>query len=85
MSTSDTDEVPSSARNIIMCFDGTKESFGPDPFTNVLRFYQLLERHNDSQLIYYQRKLLKVNSETDALTSFNSWDWNSSSCEKGNF
>lgn len=65
----ETDELPSSARNIVMCFDGTAEKFGPDPFTNVLRFYQLLERHTGDQMIYYQRIRIKITQNmTDLLT-----------------
>lgn len=39
-------------KNIILCFDGTNENFGPHPSTNVLKIYQLLD--NNSQLCYYQ-------------------------------
>lgn len=35
-----------------MCFDGTSENFGPDPFTNVLKIYRLID--TNSQLCYYQ-------------------------------
>ncbi|CCK71114.1 uncharacterized protein KNAG_0G00570 [Huiozyma naganishii CBS 8797] len=40
------------AKNIIMCFDGTKENFGPQPFSNVLKLYQMLDA--SKQLCYYQ-------------------------------
>lgn len=39
-------------KTIILCFDGTCENFGPDPFTNVLKIYRLLDTR--SQLCYYQ-------------------------------
>lgn len=32
----------SSGKNIILCFDGTRENFGPQPFTNILKLYNLL-------------------------------------------
>lgn len=50
------DQISSPSRNIILCFDGTAEQFGPDPFTNVLKFYRLLDHHSPHQIIYYQRK-----------------------------
>ncbi|AQZ15478.1 YEL023C [Zygosaccharomyces parabailii] len=44
-----------SGKNIVLCFDGTCENFGPEPITNVLKLYQLLENQDDSvQLCYYQ-------------------------------
>lgn len=43
-------------KNIILCFDGTSEKFGPDPFSNVLKFFRMLDRTKyDQQLVYYQR------------------------------
>lgn len=39
-------------KNIILCFDGTKENFGPQPYTNVLKIYRLLDTTN--QICYYQ-------------------------------
>ncbi|KOG99922.1 uncharacterized protein DI49_1369 [Saccharomyces eubayanus] len=42
-------------KNIILCFDGTRENFGPQPFTNILKLYRLLENSDDSeQVCYYQ-------------------------------
>jgi uncharacterized protein (DUF2235 family) len=38
-------------RNIVLCFDGTNNKFGPTN-TNVVKLYTLLDRH--SQLCYYQ-------------------------------
>lgn len=44
-------------KNIVMCLDGTNETFGPAPHTNVLRLFKLLERADPaSQISYYQRK-----------------------------
>lgn len=43
-------------KNIILCFDGTSEEFGPGPFTNVLKFFRMLDRtHDEKQIVYYQR------------------------------
>ncbi|SMN21183.1 similar to Saccharomyces cerevisiae YEL023C Putative protein of unknown function [Maudiozyma saulgeensis] len=39
-------------KNIVLCFDGTKENFGPQPYTNVLKIYRLLDTTN--QVCYYQ-------------------------------
>ncbi|RCK58121.1 hypothetical protein Cantr_06383 [Candida viswanathii] len=44
----------SQTKNIVMCFDGTENEFGPQPFTNVLKIFRMLERDNLNQLCYYQ-------------------------------
>ncbi|CAL9738153.1 hypothetical protein MOSE0_N04478 [Monosporozyma servazzii] len=54
-------------KNIIMCFDGTSENFGPDPFTNVLKMYRLID--TNSQLCYYQPG---IGSSSD-FDSVNTW------------
>ncbi|AMD20608.1 HDL136Cp [Eremothecium sinecaudum] len=42
-------------KNLVLCFDGTDNTFGPDPFTNVLKIFRMLESNNDgSQMCYYQ-------------------------------
>lgn len=42
-------------KNIILCFDGTRENFGPQPITNVLKLYQVLDNNDDQiQMCYYQ-------------------------------
>ncbi|QLG71328.1 hypothetical protein HG535_0B03670 [Zygotorulaspora mrakii] len=42
-------------KNLVLCFDGTRENFGPQPITNVLKIYQMLENDNsDIQVCYYQ-------------------------------
>ncbi|CAR30824.1 hypothetical protein ZYGR_0P01260 [Zygosaccharomyces rouxii] len=44
-----------SGKNIVLCFDGTCENFGPNPITNVLKIFQLLETQDDKiQMCYYQ-------------------------------
>lgn len=40
-------------KNIVLCFDGTNENFGPQPSTNVLKIFKLLEK-SDNQVCYYQ-------------------------------
>lgn len=43
------------SKNIILCFDGTRENFGPQPITNVLKLYQILDNNDDKiQMCYYQ-------------------------------
>lgn len=39
-------------KNIVLCFDGTRENFGPKPYTNVLKIYRLLDTVD--QVCYYQ-------------------------------
>ncbi|EJS44106.1 YEL023C [Saccharomyces arboricola H-6] len=54
---SNIDSAPCSSfgKNIILCFDGTRENFGPQPFTSILKLYRLLENSDDSkQICYYQ-------------------------------
>ncbi|SCV05006.1 LANO_0G16424g1_1 [Lachancea nothofagi CBS 11611] len=42
-------------RKIILCFDGTDGNFGPQPFTNVLKIYRMLDTSDENlQLCYYQ-------------------------------
>ncbi|AAS52619.2 AEL066Cp [Eremothecium gossypii ATCC 10895] len=42
-------------KNLVLCFDGTDQNFGPDPFTNVLKIFRMLESNDDSiQMCYYQ-------------------------------
>lgn len=39
-------------KNIILCFDGTDNKFGPAPYSNVLKLFRMLDK--ESQLCYYQ-------------------------------
>lgn len=42
-------------KNLVLCFDGTRENFGPRPITNVLKLYQILKNDDDKiQMCYYQ-------------------------------
>ncbi|CAI4059985.1 hypothetical protein SKDZ_05G0450 [Saccharomyces kudriavzevii ZP591] len=51
----DSSSHSSFGKNIILCFDGTRENFGPQPFTNILKLYRLLENSDESkQICYYQ-------------------------------
>ncbi|GAV54393.1 hypothetical protein ZYGR_0AL01250 [Zygosaccharomyces rouxii] len=57
MSTSESYSVREQAygKKIVLCFDGTCENFGPNPITNVLKIYQLLETQDEKmQMCYYQ-------------------------------
>ncbi|KAG5358828.1 hypothetical protein CKK34_5122 [Yarrowia sp. E02] len=41
-------------KNIILCLDGTSNSFGAGPETNVLKLFRMLEKDSPNQLVYYQ-------------------------------
>jgi uncharacterized protein (DUF2235 family) len=41
-----------SPRNLVLCFDGTNNQFGPKN-TNVIRLVQLLDRLSTKQRLYY--------------------------------
>ena len=46
-------------RRIILCFDGTGNHFqGNESDTNIVKIYQMLDRHQEGQFHYYQRKLI---------------------------
>lgn len=40
------------SKNIVLCFDGTENQFGPLPYTNVLKVFKMLDK--TSQSCYYQ-------------------------------
>lgn len=40
--------------NLVLCFDGTQNEFGIEPYTNVLKLFRILDKENTSQLCYYQ-------------------------------
>lgn len=45
-------------RRIILCFDGTGNHFqGNESDTNIVKIYQMLDRHKEGQFHYYQREL----------------------------
>lgn len=51
----DTGGKKKNSKNLILCFDGTRENFGPQPITNVLKIFQLLEKEDNAiQRCYYQ-------------------------------
>lgn len=55
------EKIPKKGKNIILCFDGTSETFGANPHTNVLKFFKLLDRSDKTvQVSYYQRKYFKT-------------------------
>ncbi|KDQ15887.1 hypothetical protein BOTBODRAFT_107984 [Botryobasidium botryosum FD-172 SS1] len=52
--TSNDTQAAFTARNLVLCFDGTNSSFGPTN-TNVVRLIEVLARDDDSkQMLYYQ-------------------------------
>lgn len=56
----------SSPRRIVLCFDGTGNSFqGNESDTNIVKIYQMLDRHREGQFHYYQREFT-----TSILTKF---------------
>ena len=43
-------------RRLVLCFDGTSNQFqGNEADTNIVKIYQMLERHTPGQFHYYQR------------------------------
>ncbi|KAH3900509.1 uncharacterized protein SCDLUD_003495 [Saccharomycodes ludwigii] len=47
--------INKASKNLVLCFDGTSSSFGPSPFTNILKIFRLLDNSDDTvQLCYYQ-------------------------------
>jgi uncharacterized protein (DUF2235 family) len=49
----------SGPRRIVLCFDGTGNRFqGNESDTNIVKIYQMLERHSPGQFHYYQRMSL---------------------------
>ena len=43
-------------RELVLCFDGTGNQFqGNEADTNIVKIYQMLERHTPGQFHYYQR------------------------------
>lgn len=51
-------EVPGiGPRRLVLCFDGTGNRFiGTEEDTNIVKIYQMLQRHTDDQFHYYQRE-----------------------------
>ncbi|KAI5306175.1 hypothetical protein KEM56_001985 [Ascosphaera pollenicola] len=48
-------QVDSGPRRIVLCFDGTGNQFhGNESDTNIVKIYQMLERHSPGQYHYYQ-------------------------------
>lgn len=54
-------------KNIVLCFDGTENKFGPAPYTNPMKLFRLLAKDDPStQICYYQPGIgasMKVESE----------------------
>lgn len=58
-------------KNIVLCFDGTDNKFGPEPFTNLLKVFRLLDKEDiKKQICYYQPGIgASMEIETDNLAS----------------
>ena len=56
-------------RNLILCFDGTNNQFGPEN-TNVARLIQALDRDPARQRLYYDGG---VGTPPEPLTAFGQW------------
>ncbi|CDO95112.1 unnamed protein product [Kluyveromyces dobzhanskii CBS 2104] len=63
-------------KNIILCFDGTDNTFGPNPFSNVLKVYRMLDNSDyRKQICYYQPGIgtsLEYDSQT-GISGFLNW------------
>jgi uncharacterized protein (DUF2235 family) len=55
--TENSTNASSGPRRIILCFDGTGNHFqGNESDTNIVKIYQMLDRHKEGQFHYYQRE-----------------------------
>jgi hypothetical protein len=51
------DEAPPGSKRLVLCFDGTGNSFaGNTGDTNIVKLYDMLDRADNKQMHYYQRK-----------------------------
>ena len=51
------DQHQGTRRRLVLCFDGTGNKFqGNESDTNIVKLYELLERHDPNQFHYYQRE-----------------------------
>ncbi|KAE8349209.1 hypothetical protein BDV28DRAFT_163816 [Aspergillus coremiiformis] len=70
-STTDKADVP---RRLVLCFDGTGDQFqGNESDTNIMKIYQMLNRHSPSQFHYYQPGIgtyVKGQSSSSGLVRF---------------
>lgn len=47
-------------RSLVLCFDGTGNKFqGNESDTNIVKIYQMLEKHTPGQFHYYQRMIFQ--------------------------
>jgi uncharacterized protein (DUF2235 family) len=59
-------------RSIVLCFDGTESKFGPDPYTNLLKLFRLLDKDDSSsQICYYQPGI----GASMTIQENSMWDW----------
>lgn len=53
----ETPEIKKPGRRLVLCFDGTGNHFkGNESDSNVVKLYQMLDRHDKRQFHYYQRE-----------------------------
>ncbi|KAK0625617.1 Uncharacterized protein DIS24_g11063 [Lasiodiplodia hormozganensis] len=74
----DSTEVPGvGPRRLVLCFDGTGNSFlGTEADTNIVKIYQMLQRHTDDQFQYYQPGIgtyIKGQSKCSRRSIFDLW------------
>lgn len=54
-------EEPNEQKRLVLCFDGTGNKFQGDASdTNIVKIFQMLDRHDPDQFHYYQRKFTEV-------------------------
>ncbi|KAE8164710.1 hypothetical protein BDV40DRAFT_310640 [Aspergillus tamarii] len=72
--TSETDAPGDNPRRIVLCFDGTGNQFqGNESDTNIMKIYQMLDRHAPNQFHYYQPGIgtyVKGQSSSSGLVRF---------------
>lgn len=52
-----TEQTLEQPRRLVLCFDGTGNQYqGSEGDTNIVKIYEMLERHIPGQYTYYQRK-----------------------------
>lgn len=71
MSSSDNSGSYQGNKNIILCFDGTDNTFGPNPFSNVLKIYRMLDSSNSERQICYYQPGIGSSLEYDSNVTFN--------------
>ncbi|KAL2818770.1 hypothetical protein BDW59DRAFT_165309 [Aspergillus cavernicola] len=70
--------MPSQPRRLVLCFDGTGNHYqGTEEDTNIVKIYEMLERHIPGQYAYYQPgigTLTYVRGSSSGSSGFNFWN-----------